>query len=99
MILKKTLFTSTISAFICITSASYSQMMGGGKNAGMMCPGMQGYGGMMHDGDINLEIKELKDGVTFTWTSKNPDKVKSLKEMAQHMKTMHEQAQKTQPPK
>ena len=53
-------------------------------------PGMQGMAALLRDPEVKLSLTETPDGVIIQWSSKNPEKVKSLKEMAKRMKTVHE---------
>lgn len=66
-------------------------------------PGMQGMAALLRDPDVKLSLTETPDGVTIQWSSKNPEKAKSLKEMAKRMKAVHEAqmqgAPSTPPPK
>jgi hypothetical protein len=68
-------------------------LMGGGM--GMMgCAG----GGMMGcpmalPAEASLQVKPIDDGVTLTYTSKDPAVVKRLQKRAQIMSLMHELAQ------
>ncbi len=47
--------------------------------------------GLMDSKDVEMAIKKLEDGITVKITSKNPDFVKKIHEMAVKMKSKHEQ--------
>jgi hypothetical protein len=74
-----------------IFTASWAgaQMMGSGMNAAIMCPGFQGNSGLMRDPSVSFAVQERSDGFTVEWTSKDPEKVKALKRMAQQMRLAH----------
>jgi hypothetical protein len=95
----KIFLVSLIFDFLFLGTVASAQMMGRGHSDGSMCPGATGQAGLMRDPDVKMVVTETADGVSIGWSSKNPEKAKALKEMAQRMKTMHSQQLEVQPSK